>query len=81
MLCQILISDTKPVKPLDSKTNCVEVLENGTKFLALVHPCQDSKNQMPGVVVLNSRTRKPKCHTCEGKKCRHINIYICIEQL
>jgi hypothetical protein len=58
------------------KTNFVEVLENGRKCLALVHPCQDSKKRLPEVVVLNSRTTKPKCHTCEGKKCIHINIYI-----
>ena len=45
-------------------------MENGTTCLALVHP------RLPGVVVLNSWTTQPKCHTCEGKKCIHINIYI-----
>ena len=26
-------------------------------------------------VTRNSRTINPKCHTCEGKKCVHVNIY------
>ena len=35
-LCQTLFSDTQTAKPHDSKMNFVEVLENGTKCIALV---------------------------------------------
>ena len=52
------------------------MLENDKKCVALVHTIKDTKKRQPGIVVVNSRTTKPKCHTCEGKKCVHVNIYM-----
>ena len=49
---------------------------NDKKCVALVHPIKDTKKRQSGIVVVNSRTTKPKCHTCEGKKSVHVNIYM-----
>ena len=51
----------------------MEVLKKSSEFL--VHPV-DSLNKTSGVVVIHSRATKPKCHTCQGKKCVHVNIYL-----
>ena len=45
------------------------------KSICLVHPSV-SLAKSPGIVVVNSRATKPKCHTCKGFKCLHVNIYL-----
>ena len=40
-----------------------------------MHPSGDSE-KIPGIIVVNSRSTKPKCHTCKGFKCLHINIFL-----
>ena len=64
-LCSVLFSDMTCEK---THISTVEVLQNGSKCVSLVHPPPDKKRRLPGIVVLNSRTTKPKCHTCQGKK-------------
>ena len=75
-MCKILFPDANQTKPVSPEISFVEVLENDKKCVALVHPIKDTKKRQPGIVVVNSRTTKPKCHTCEGKKCVHVNIYM-----
>ena len=70
-LCIILYSESEPIKQIDlAQNNYIEVLcQKSKECISLVHPIQDKKARLPGIVVLNSRTINPKCHTCEGKKC------------
>ena len=74
-LCKILFSNSEGGK---EKTilDGVEELENGKRYLALVHPDREEEDRVPGIITLTSRTTKPKCFTCEGKKCLHLNIYL-----
>ena len=76
-LCIVLYSESDHKKQLDlAQNNYIEVLcQRSKECISLVHPIQDKKARLPGIVVLNSRTINPKCHTCEGKKCVHVNIY------
>ena len=76
-LCKVIfaenISKNYNISP---EINYIEVLQKGKVCISLVHPSQDNKKtRLPGIVVLNSRTTKPKCDTCEGKKCIHVNLY------
>ena len=74
-LCSVLF-DTKNDKPFDA-VNEIEILrKNPSEIIALVFPNLSDKVKNPGVLVLNSRMSKPKCHTCEGKKCIHVNTYL-----
>ena len=51
-----------------------EILLDDKKLkISLVHPSEEH-NKIPGIVIVNSRTSKPKCHTCKGFKCLHVNI-------
>ena len=76
-LCKVIFSDIPSKnKTPHTASNYVEVLKKEKVIIALVHPVQDKKGRLPGIVVLNSRTTKPKCQTCSGKKCVHVNIYI-----
>ena len=71
-LCSVLFCEV----PIDSQAqdqNEIEVLKKSSEFL--VHPV-DSLNKTSGVVVIHCRATKPKCHTCQGKKCVHVNIYL-----
>ena len=77
-LCKVLFSDTLvEMKKISADSNFVEVLHKERKsVISLVHSAQEKKKRLPGVVILTSRTLKPKCNTCSGKKCLHVNIYI-----
>ena len=77
-LCELLFTNTSSDKQkvYDKKhKHYVEVLDSHKVKISVVHPSEDS-NKLPGVVVLTSRTTKPKCHTCKGFKCLHVNIYL-----
>ena len=74
-LCKLIFPEVKSTKTAPVERNFIEVLKTGNVYLSLVHPADDKKKKLPGIVVLNSRTTKPKCHTCQGKKCVHVNIY------
>ena len=54
----------------------IEVMKNKIPnqevMVALVHP---KDRTAAGVVVLNTKTNRPKCDTCSGSKCTHINLY------
>ena len=66
-LCSVLFDDKEAT--LSNKTsgqNEVEILKRAPEFISLVHP-SSSLHKLPGVVVLNSRATKPKCHTFHGK--------------
>ena len=52
----------------------IEVLPSHKQAISLVHPFTESKEN-PGIIV-DSRSTKPKCHTCKGFKCLHVNIYM-----
>ena len=71
-LCSVLFSEVSITGQAQDQ-NEVEVLKKSSEFL--VHPV-DSLNKTSGVVVIHSRATKPKCHTCQGKKCVHVNIYL-----
>ena len=75
-LCKVIFAEISSKKAsIPEHCNYVEVLNKEKVLIALVHPIQDKMGRLPGIVVLNSRTTKPKCDTCEGKKCVHVNIY------
>ena len=71
-LCSVLFSEVSITSQAQDQ-NEVEVLKKSSEFL--VHPV-DSLNKTSGVVVILSKATKPKCHTCQGKKCVHVNIYV-----
>ena len=75
-LCSILFDEGKasPSKKTSGQ-NEIKILKRFPEFISLVHTAS-SNNKLPGVVVVNSRATKPKCHTCQGKKCIHVNVYI-----
>ena len=67
-LCEILF---KPEGRGKSIEDCAEhfieeVMDNKKQSICLVHPSV-SLAKSPGIVVVNSRATKPKCHTCKGK--------------
>ena len=53
----------------------IEILSSEKQSIALVHPSTEN-GKTPGIIVVNSRSTKPKCHTCKGFKCLHANIYM-----
>ena len=59
----------------DEYEDLVEVVEEKPKYFAVIHPsCKNTKG--PGVVVLTSKTFKPKCTTCQGgDSCLHLRIH------
>ena len=44
----------------------VKILQISREFITLIYPAK-ALDRSPGIVVLNSRLTKPKCHTCQGK--------------
>ena len=74
-LCEVLFHVDDAVKEV-LEDSYVEVLHKSVKEnISLVHPPIADKKKSAGIVIIDSRTSKPKCHTCEGKKCIHINLY------
>ena len=61
-LCIILYSESEPIKQIDlAQNNYIEVLcQKSKECISLVHPIQDKKARLPGIVVLNSRIINPK---------------------
>ena len=74
-LCELFFAEIPCQKAsIPEHSNHVEALKKNKKVL-IVHPIQDKRGGLPVIVILNSRTTKPKCDTCDGKKCLHVNIY------
>ena len=74
-LCEVLFHVDDAVKEV-LEDSYVEVLHKSNKEnISLVHPPIADKKKSAGIVIINRRTSKPKCHTCERKKCIHINLY------
>ena len=69
-LCTVLFDKVGVSPDKTQDKNEVEVLKSSSEFL--VHPADISK-KLPGVVVISRQATKPKCHTCQGKKCVHVN--------
>ena len=75
-LCEILF-DPKDVVNVTSAIDehFIEVLDCKKQSVSVVHPSMEVLKQS-GVIVVNNRSLKPKCHTCKGFKCLHVNIYL-----
>ena len=70
-ICEILFQPSQKEKRLGGFT---EILLDDKKLkISLVHPSEEH-NKIPGIVIVNARTSKPKCHMCKGFKCLHLNI-------
>ena len=76
-VCEILFEE-KNVKQQNRQEHFIEILlpsKNRKHEICLVHPSEGSEKN-PGIIIVNSRSTKPKCHTCKGFKCLHINIFL-----
>ena len=52
----------------------IEILIDDNKLkISLVHPSEEHQ-KIPGIVIISTRTTKPKCHVCKGFKCLHKNL-------
>ena len=70
-ICEILFQPSQKEKKLGGFT---EILLDDKKLkISLFHPSEEH-NKIPGIVIVNARTSKPKCRTCKGFKCLHLNI-------
>ena len=63
-VCEILFGENGK-KQHNRQEHYIEILLPGEKSkqtISLVHPADESA-KMPGIIVVNSRSTKPKCHT------------------
>ena len=75
-LSEILFGNAKSKKkPVKESINAIDVLKDKKETIALVVPAK-MHNKAPGIIFLSSRTKRPKCETCSGQKCIHVNIYM-----
>ena len=72
--CTVLFNEEMVEDDKSPENNEVKILQRSPEFITLIYPAK-ALDKLPGIVVLNSRSTKPKCHTCQGKKCMHVNIY------
>ena len=75
-LSEILFGNAKNKKdPVEESINAIDVLKDTKETIALVVPAKKHK-KAPGIIFLSSRTKRPRCETCSGQKCIHVNIYM-----
>ena len=74
-LCSVIFETKRNDTCKIPDNGLIEILHQDKEFISLVYAPPHLKKKFPGVIFLNSRTTKPKCHSCEGKKCVHINTY------
>ena len=59
----------------DQEVDLVEVVTETPRYVAVVHPATERK-KVAGVVILTSKTLKPRCLVCKGQdKCIHLTIH------
>ena len=75
-LCSVIFDDKIENICEIPETGLVSILLKEKEFISLVFAPPHLKKKNPGIIVLNTRTTKPNCHSCEGKKCVHINTYL-----
>ena len=60
----------------DDEQDLIEVIAETPRYMAVIHPSILSPKG-PGVVVLTSKTLKPKCIVCKGQdSCIHLKIHL-----
>ena len=60
----------------DEEEDIVEVVTEKPRYMAVIHPSSNNPKG-PGVVVLTSKTLKPKCIVCRGQdSCIHLRIHM-----
>ena len=70
-LCEILFVSSQKEKRCGFFT---EILMDDKKLkISLVHPSEEHQ-KIPGIVIINTSTTKPKSHTYKGFKCLRINL-------
>ena len=78
-LCNLIWGDTVnlDVDIIDDKEeDLVEIITEVPRYMAAIHPSSKSPKG-PGVVVLTSKTLKPKCVVCPGQdSCIHLAIHM-----
>ena len=60
----------------DEEEDLLEVVTESPQYMAVVHPSNKS-SKGPGIVILTSKTLKPKCIVCPGQDCcLHLKIHM-----
>ena len=61
-LCTVLFDEEMVEDDISPESNEVKILQRSPEFVTLIYPAK-ALDKLPGIVVLNSRSTKPKCHT------------------
>ena len=76
-LCCLIWGDNNLVRGNEDENNLdlVEVITEKPRYLAVVHPAK-SLSKDPGIVMLSTKTLRPKCIVCRGNDCCvHLRIH------
>ena len=74
-ICKLIWGEELEIEKFNDNTSLVEVVRQAPQYKAVIHPPGNEKGA--GVIVMTSKTLKPKCVTCLGRdSCIHIRIHL-----